>query len=147
MKEIAPLAISVKPSRHLSVIQSTAHFAAAAAVLASGLPSWLAALLLLAVGASLARLRRMTPLERLLLRGDGQLGVIGADGAMSVACVHPHTLVLPFLAVLVYRHEGRWRSLAMLGDSLTPDDFRQLRLWLRWRSTGANPADAPANQL
>jgi len=147
MKEIAPLAISVKPSRHLWVIQSAAHLAAAAAVLASSLPSWLAAMLLLLVGASLARMRRMSPLERLLLRGDGQLEVVGADGAASVARVHPHTLVLPFLVVLVYRQEGRVRSLTMLGDSLAPEDFRQLRLWLRWYSIGANPADNPANQV
>ncbi len=147
MKEIAPLAISVKPSRHLWVIQSAAHLAAAAAALASGLPPWLAAILLLLVGASLARMRRMSPIERLLLRGDGQLETVGTDGAAGIARVHPHTLVLPFLVVLVYRQEGRVRSLAMLGDSLAAEDFRQLRLWLRWRAIGTNPADKPANQV
>jgi hypothetical protein len=32
------------------------------------------------------------------------------------------------------------RCLTLLGDSLTDEDFRQLRLWLRWRSTRPQPA-------
>jgi hypothetical protein len=30
--------------------------------------------------------------------------------------------------------------MTLLGDSLAEEDFRQLRLWLRWRSTAAAPA-------
>jgi hypothetical protein len=44
---------------------------------------------------------------------------------------------LSFLVVLLYRQEGRLRGLTLLGDSLTAEDFRQVRLWLRWRSTAA----------
>jgi hypothetical protein len=53
--------------------------------------------------------------------------------------VHPHTVVLSFLVVLLYRSQGRLRSMTLLGDSLSGEDFRQLRLWLRWRSTAPNP--------
>ena len=140
MKPVAPLSVSIKPSRRLLLIQSAAHVVAVAAVLASTVPPWLAAVLLLALGASLARQRRKLPAESLVLHGDGRFATVGADGTASEAAVHPHTLVLSFLVVLLYRQDGCLRSLALLGDSLTADDFRQLRLWLRWRSTAANPA-------
>ena len=140
MKPVAPLSVSIKPSRRLLVIQSAAHVLAIAAVLASTVPPWLAVVLLLWVGASLARLRRILPAGSLVLHGDGRLEPVGADGTPSEALVHPHTLVLSFLVVLLYRQQGRLRSLTLLADSLAPEDFRQLRLWLRWRSTAANPA-------
>ena len=46
-------------------------------------------------------------------------------------------VVLPFLVVLLYRSEGRLCTLTLLGDSLPADQFRQLRLWLRWRPAAA----------
>ena len=140
MKPVATRSVSIKSSRRLLLIQSLAHLAAAAAVLASHVPPWLAALLLLLVGASLARLRQPLPVAGLVLGGDGRLQTVAADGTASEATVHPHTLVLSFLIVLLYRKHGRLRSLTLPGDSLTAEDFRQLRLWLRWRSTPAKPA-------
>ena len=140
MKPVAPLSVSLKPSRRLLVIQSAVHVLAIASVLASTLPSWLGAVLLLSIGASQARLRRRLPVENLVLHGDGRLETVGTDGTVSEALLHPHTLVLSFLVVLRYRQQGRPNSVTLLGDSLAPEDFRQLRLWLRWRSTAANPA-------
>jgi len=140
MKPVAPLSVSIRPSRRLLLIQSLAHLVAAGALLAASLPSWLAVVLLLLIGASLARMRRMSPVANLVLGGDGQLQIVGADGTANAAVVHPHTLVLSFLVVLLYRQEGRLRSLTLLADSLAAEDFRQLRLWLRWRSSAVNPA-------
>ena len=140
MKPVASLSVSLKPSQRLLVIQSLAHLAAAGAVLAANLPAWLAAVLLLLTGASLAHVRRPLPVASLILGGDGDIEIVGADGTASKAVVHPHTLVLSFLVVLLYRSQGRLRALTLLGDSLAAEDFRRLRLWLRWRSTAANPA-------
>jgi len=147
MKPVAHLSVSIRPSRHLLLIQSMAHVVAAGAVLAASLPSWLAAILLLLIGASLTRARRKSSPESLVLCGDGQLQIVGSDGdpkvvqsKASAVVVHPHSLVLSFLVVLLYRQEGRLRSLTLLADSLATEDFRQLRLWLRWRSSAANPA-------
>ena len=140
MKPVAHLPVSIRPSRRLLLIQSLAHVVAAGAVLAASLPSWLTAVFLLLIGASLAHARRMSPPESLILRGDGQLQTVGANGTASAAVVQPHTLVLSFLVVLLYRQEGRLRSLTLLSDSLAAEEFRQLRLWLRWRSSAANPA-------
>ena len=100
----------------------------------------LAAVLLLLTGASLARMRRPPAVASLALRGDGSSEIVGADGTASEAVVHPHTLVLSFLVVLLYRCQGRLRALTLLGDSLAEEDFRQLRLWLRWRPTVPHPA-------
>jgi toxin CptA len=146
MKPVASLLVLIRPSRRLQLIQSLAHVVAAAAVLSSIIPPWLAVTLLLLVGASLARLRRPSPVAGLLLRGDGGLETLCAGGdpkgvqnTTSEVMVHPHTLVLSFIVVLLYRQEGRLRSLVLLADSLEPEDFRQLRLWLRWRSTATHP--------
>ncbi len=138
MKPVVRLQVSLRPSRHLLVVQVVAHLAAVGAVLAAMLPYWLAMLLLLLIGASLARARRASLVATLVLHGDGRLETTGADGTSREVSVHPHTLVLPFLVVLLYRQDGRLRSLTLLADSLAADDFRQLRLWLRWRSTAVH---------
>ena len=140
MKPIATLSLVVRPSRRLLLVQLLAHAGAAGAVLASEIPPWSAAILLVLVGASLARWRSAVAARGLRLHGDGGIEIVGADGTASEADLHPHTLVLSFLVVLLYRSEGRLRSMTLLGDSLCDEDFRQLRLWLRWRSTGPNPA-------
>jgi hypothetical protein len=138
MKRVAPFSISITPSRRLLLIQSLAHITAAMAVLAATVPSWLTAALLMVIGASLARLRRALPVAGLVLNGDGRLEIVGADGTASEVAVHPHTFVVSFLVVLLYRQERRLRALTLLADSLAVEDFRQLRLWLRWRSSAAN---------
>jgi toxin CptA len=139
MKPLAPFPVALKPSQRLLAIQSLAHLVAAGAALAANLPAWLAAVCLLLVGASMAHLRHPLKVSSLVLGGDGAIEIVGADGTANEAVVHPHTVVLSFLVVLLYRSQGRLRALTLLGDSLAEEDFRQLRLWLRWRSTAANP--------
>ena len=136
----AALRIPVTASRRLLFAQSLAHLVAAGAVLASTLPPWLMALLLALVGLSLARVRRPPTVAALVLGGDGGLQTVGVDGTANPVVLHPHTLVLSFLVVLLYRQDGQVRSLSLAGDSLAAEDFRQLRLWLRWRSALARPA-------
>ncbi len=140
MKSLAPLSVSIKPSRRLLLIQSAAHVVAAFAVFASPVPAWLMAVLLLLVGASLAHVRRSLPGERLVLHGDGRLEKVGAGDTANEVTVHPNSLVLSFLVVLLYRERGRMRSMVLMPDSVAAEDFRQLRLWLRWRSIAAKPA-------
>jgi len=140
MKPVAPFPVSLKPSQRLLAIQSLAHLVAAGAVLAASLPASMTVFLLLLTGASLARVRRPLPVAAVILRGNGTIEIVGADGTASDAVVHPHTVVLSFLVVLLYLQQGRLRSMTLLGDSMSAGDFRQLRLWLRWRSVAANPA-------
>jgi hypothetical protein len=135
MKPVAPLLLQIKPSRRMLVLQSLAHVVAAGGVMASTIPSWMAALLLIIVGFSWVRCTSR-------LAGDGPGATwrwnnrshgfrwIGGGGAL-----HPHTFVSSFLVVLLYRRNDRLRALTLLGDSLPVEDFRQLRLWLRWRGS------------
>ena len=140
MKPVAPLTIPLRPSRRLLLVQVIAHLVAGGAVMVSTIASWLAAALLLLVGLSLTRQQRLSPVTAIVLRGDGNIDIVGADGTVIEAAVHPHTLVLSFLVVLLYRQQGRLRSLVLPGDSLATEDFRQLRLWLRWQSSAARLA-------
>jgi len=117
------------------MIQALAHVTAVASILAAAIPSWLAILLLLPVGASLVHLRKPTPITTLRLHADGRLEVDGPDGAIKIVNVHPHTIVLSFLIVLLYRQNAQLRSILVLTDGLQDADFRQLRIWLRWRSS------------
>ncbi|MBP6636353.1 MAG: hypothetical protein KA179_01625 [Sulfuritalea sp.] len=140
MQPGAPLTIPLKPSRHLLAIQLAAHGIAAASVLLSSIPGWMAALTLVLVGYSLARLRAARFPVRLILRDQGQFETVGADDTATEALVHPQTVVMAALIVLLYRQEGRVRSLTLASDSLAPEDARQLRLWLRWRAVPSQPA-------
>ena len=49
--------------------------------------------------------------------------------------LQPQTVVLPFLVVLLYRQASirRLQALLILSDSLSAEDFRYLRIWLRWQ--------------
>ena len=140
MQPGAPLTIPLKASRRLLAIQLAAHGIAAASVLLSSIPGWMAALTLVLVGYSLARLRGASFPVRLILRDQGQFETVGAGDTATEALVHPQTVVMAALIVLRYRQEGHVRSLTLAGDSLSPEDARQLRLWLRWRAAAGQPA-------
>ncbi|MBI5897781.1 MAG: hypothetical protein HZB40_00970 [Rhodocyclales bacterium] len=140
MKPAASQSISLKPSRCLLAVQLAAHLLAAWAVLASNLPGWLAALLLAAVGFSVSRLRRAALPASLILHADGRCEKVGADHTANEVVVLPQTVVLSWLVVMLHRQQGRTEALVLAGDSLGAEDFRRLRLWLRWRVQGVRPA-------
>jgi hypothetical protein len=134
------LRIPIQRSYHLLLAQWLAHAAAAFAVLRADIPGGLGWLLLALVAVSLLYQHRLTPVTGLILHGDGRLEKVGADlnpyldGTASVMTLHRHTTVLPFMTVLLYRQNGRLAALPLLVDSLAAEDFRQLRLHLRWRA-------------
>lgn len=160
MKSAASLKIAFEPSRRLLMIEWAAHLFLVPAVLVAAMPVWIAASLAGVIGVSLVRVHKHLCARRGVLRlhADGRLEKLGADGTPIVWQVHPSTTVLPFLVVLLYRQQGHTRSLVLLGDSCAGDDFRQLRLWLRWRaaklftkttgtaSPGTDAARSPARE-
>jgi hypothetical protein len=139
MQPLAPLTIHLKPSRRLLVIQLAAHLLAVVSVLVAGIPGWIAALLLILVGYSLARQRNAQLPASLILHDEGRFVKVGADATVTEAAVHPHTMVIAPLIVLLYREEGRTGAMTLAGDSLTREDARELRLWLRWRGRAVQP--------
>jgi hypothetical protein len=125
--------ISIAPSLRLRALVLIGHCIGGVSVLLASVSPGLTVVLLVLVGASLARLRRPKAALNLRLHADGRLEVLANDGTAEWVEVHPHTLALPFLIVLIYRRQGRLESYAALPDSLAADDFRQLTIWLRWR--------------
>ncbi|MFZ2627885.1 MAG: protein YgfX [Rugosibacter sp.] len=128
------LRIPLHRSRRLLLAQWLAHGIAAFAVLRADIPGGLGWLLLALVAVSLLHQHRLTPVTALILHGDGRLEKISSDGAASAMALHRHTTVLPFMTVLLYRQNGRLAALPLLADSLAAEDWRQLRLYLRWRA-------------
>lgn len=129
------LALTIAPSRALRHAVAALHLLAGAAVLLADLPAWLAGLLLVAVAASLARAWRPPAPATLRCRADGSLALHAGDDWQAVELL-PDSLVLAWLAVLRYRRAGGrgTHALVILPDGLAADDFRRLRVWLKWRA-------------
>ena len=135
-----PVTLSLRRSRRLTVLLAAAHASAAAAALCLS-PHWrlmlfLLTAILISAGLSLRRLGSPDRICRLTLKDDGQLVFSRADGSTGEARLHPQTTVMAFLCVLLLRVRDRVEALVLLPDALDAEDFRQLRLWLRWRGAG-----------
>lgn len=138
--------LSILPSRRLKWALALLHGLAASAL--AGLDGWLAAVTLPGVVASFVwYMRARTPGAALRCRQDGSLQVrIGAD--WCGASLLGDTVVLAWLVVLRYRvaQGSSTETRVILADSLAAEDFRRLRVWLRWRARIADrPRDWPGH--
>jgi len=126
-----PLGVTVKPSRRLRLGIAALHLLAAAALWLAALPitAQLAGSALLVLGLILGT--RPTPETTLRGKADGTLEIRQDDTWQEITPVSP-SLVLPFITILPLRRHDRPRHLVILGDSLPPEDFRRLRVWLVW---------------
>jgi toxin CptA len=132
-----PLRLELRPSRGLAGFLLATHVGAAAAVLASGLPSWAAAAGGIALAASLLHhLRRYALLTApgavvaLLARSDGAWDLRLRSGATHTAEPLPGPLVHPHLVVLRLAGPSRTRVVPIAGDMLDRDAHRRLRVRL-----------------
>lgn len=83
------------------------------------------------------RLRTRQDLPQALkLLPDGSLTCVGADGSPANWRIDSTTTVLPWLVVLRLRGPTSRRTLVLPRDALGTEAHRQLRVWLRWRTTG-----------
>jgi hypothetical protein len=79
------------------------------------------------------------------LRGDSSVVVAYGGGTACAGRLRAASYVGPTLSTIVWRPYGRWRSRAILilPDMLAPEDFRRLRVLLRYaRSDVAQGAPA-----
>lgn len=132
MRPVAKRSIYVRPSRFLSRMVWLAHLVAVCIVLNTNVASLLQGALLLLIGTSWIKHDGAASITELILHGDGRIEKLGAGDTAHDMVLHPHTTVLPFLLILLYRQKNRLQSLVLLKDSFEAEDFRQLRLWLRW---------------
>ena len=92
---------------------------------------------------------RSTPdaIVQLRLAPNLLIVVTRGDGRLVAGHVRSSTCVSATLTSIVWRADGaRWsRSILVLPDMLPPDDFRRLRVMLRYARSGF-AQEAPANQ-
>jgi hypothetical protein len=126
-----PLGVTVKPSRRLRLGIGALHLLATGALWLAVLPltAQLAGTLLLLLSLVLAT--RPAPETTLRGKADGTLEIRHHDSWQAIGPVSP-SLVLPFITILPLRSQDRPRYLVILEDSLPPEDFRRLRVWIQW---------------
>lgn len=166
------LRLEPRPSRQLRRALVAASVATACLVLALPLPALVRAALVLVV--LLVALRAMRAalgpgLPAILHVGaDRRLTVTGRDGRSCEGSIDAGSCVGPRLTTLVWRADTASRAwqvrratLLILPDMLAPDEFRQLRVLLRYgreaaagtggatrgASAGQPPSQAPASKM
>jgi len=145
------LRVQLGPSRRLAATVIVAHAAALAGAVA-GLPAPAAAIVAAGLAASAvehvrrALHRSSLAVAALELDAGGGVAVAGPGGDWSPARLVDAAVPLPWLAVVSLRDAlGRRRTAVVLPDSLAPEPFRRLRVWLRWRPPGPVAGTGDAN--
>lgn len=130
-----PITIELHRSRTLSLLLLLLHFLAAASLLALSLPLVLSVFFLVPLAVSACFVFRPRKILALRLFERGQLDCRMFGGGWLVATILPETTVFDRLVVLRLRinEEPGVNSLVLITDHFSLDDFRILRLWLRWR--------------
>jgi toxin CptA len=141
------LTIEIGASRRLTYVVAAIHLLAVGAVLLAEL-SWVyREPIFVAIGISLGMVLKTRARQGLKLRcqPDGNLDVWTANDWQEASLL-PDTLVLPWCGILRYQRSVRRRpeTCVILPDSLNGDDFRRLRVWLRFRAA-ALPKSAEAS--
>ena len=131
-----PVSIELRRSRFLSLLLVLVHALTAGCV--AVLPwTWPLRLFLLAlVGASLWHALRPHVIVALCIYSRDRLDCLLADGTWAVHSIQPDSTVFDQLIVLRLRvgEEKRIRHLTLLPDQMSAEQFRVLRLWLRWHA-------------
>jgi len=139
------LKLAIRPSRQLALLLGLAHAAAAGACLVVAMPVFLKIVLVLVVGASCGRalygpalLRSPRAIVALEISEGGALLFQTRRGDWEKGTLLDSSFVAPYLTVLNLKSEGgRFaRHVVILPDSVAADEFRRLRVWLRWHKTG-----------
>ena len=138
------LRVRLGPSRRLAAAVIVAHGAAIAAAVVA-LPAPAAAIVAAGLAVStIEHVRRALQRSSLAVAGleldaGGGAAVAGPAGDWSPARLTDAAVPVPWLAVVHLRDAlGRRRTAIVLPDTLAPEPFRRLRVWLRWRPVGAN---------
>ena len=131
-----PIRIELHRSTHLLFLLVFLHAAAAACICVLPWPvSWRSLGLLPIVGSLVYALRRPRITGLRLAAGD-RLECFLADGSRVAARVLRDSTVFSRLVVLRLRlgEERRTSSLVVLPDQVDAEEYRLLRLWLRWHA-------------
>ena len=131
-----PVSIELHRSRFLSLLLVLSHALAFGCVFVLPWP-WSGRLpLLVLIGVSVWRAWRPSRIRVLCLRAADRLDCRLADGTCVALEVGADSTVFSPLIVLRLRvgDEMRISSLVLLPDQMSSEEFRALRLWLRWHT-------------
>lgn len=135
---IKPIEISLHRSRLLAVVLAAAHLLALAI-------SWMVPLhwtmrlglsAMVVISAALTLRRLLNPdVEAVRVNSKGELSVRGHDGEWLAAAVLGSSFVAPYLTLLHLKLDDRpgRRYVLLVPDAVAADEFRRLRVWLKWR--------------
>jgi hypothetical protein len=133
MQSVAPVYVALQRSRLLPLLLAAAHVLAALAVLLSSFAGWIAAVLLLLIGASYVHSRNLLVPEGLLLIGDGRFEKVGCGG--TALNLDQSSTLLGSLVVMRYRDGTTMQSLVLWSDCFVQaDDWRRFRRWFIWNA-------------
>jgi len=149
------LSLRLGPSRLLAAVFAGAHVAAGAALWLAPVPVIYALVCNVVLSVHLVWVVRRHALRAdaralidLELTEDGSVSVCTRAGLRRAYRVAGSTFVSPLLTVLSLRSEtAPWtRHVLVPADSVDPDSFRRLRVWLRWRWPGLAQPRAAARR-
>lgn len=112
-------------------------------MLISDLPIAVAAAGTVVLGVSLgfylwriALLRSSRSIVAIEIGDDDKLAFRTLDGKWQTAKLQQSSFVSPWLTILNLKPENaRWlRNVVILADSMPEEEFRRLRVWLRWKA-------------
>ncbi|MFA6313123.1 MAG: protein YgfX [Sterolibacterium sp.] len=133
-----PLSVKLQPSRKLTLLLVAVHVGAILVVAVVELSAWNKAAMLLVIGVSLWNSQRCMygarRIAALTLRDQGKAEYLRSNGETGEVTVHLQSTVTSLLTVILLRQQESLEALVLLPDSLGQDDFRRLRLWLRWQA-------------
>jgi toxin CptA len=148
-----PHTLNLQPSRRLALLLVAAHGGTLASATMIDLPIGFKLLVMVGIVLSLLfalfKMHGSRQVIQLTLRSDGLLEVRrqneqSGQSESARLRVHPHSMVTSFLTVLLLEQGKRLEALTLLPDALNSEDFRCLRLWLRWK---ALTAESPSRIL
>ena len=143
-----PITIGLHRSRFLGRLLLLSAIALTALICGYPRSTGILPLILIAAwGLAIAAFYRLTPpFSALRLASDGQITVVGSNRSdEELVRLLPNASVHPWLvAFRLICQDGRKHAVVVTADMISADDFRRLRVFLRWRA-GFSESDADAD--
>jgi len=132
-----PITIELRRSFIHSLLTCAVHGTAVACLFTVPLDWHWRAVALPLIAGSLWSALRSSRFASLRLAVNEGLSVLEADGKRVATELLPGCTTFTWLVVLRFRINGESKAhaLTLLPDQMSRDEFRKLRLWLRWNAT------------
>ncbi|GAB7563327.1 hypothetical protein LG202_13660 [Methylobacillus methanolivorans] len=137
---VKPVTLILGPSCVLAILFALIGLMAAVAIALLPWAWWIKLMAILSISAvTMWHIRRdawqMHPISPLIieLTRDGKLWLTIRNGTRHAAQVQYSSLVTAKLTVLNLKLEHGKATCLITSDAVDPDEFRRLRVWLRWR--------------